>query len=254
MSIDMQKMWADFEEASGGDTMRSIGFSGKTGRYTFGKEDDDGKKRFQAILLYVTGTHGRSLWPDGKVFTGDKALCQSERIDPPYDVAFRSANGSDLAAMHRMGWTGRCSTCQVPSDVCKPQRTLYLLDLHHMQGGGEPCVSRLRAKGPQNTWNLKACLGKLKNIAVKDGNDWTAYVLEFTSESGHQNSYKSAFNVVGIASEEQRAIASVLASEAYHAANKQRTAAPALPASQPVAALPAERVDVVEIVDAEELF
>ena len=254
MSGDMQQIWADVDAASGGDAMRGIGFSGKTGRYTFGKDDEDGKKRFQAILLYVTPDHGRALWPDGKVFTGDKALCQSERITPPYDVPFRSANGSDLAAMHRMGWTGRCSTCQVPSDVCKPQRIAYLLDLHHMQSGGEPCVSKLFAKGPQSTWNFKACLGKLMGMARKEGKEPTAYVLEFSSESGSQNSHKVAFSVVGVASEEQRAIANTLAVEAYHAANKRRTAAPALPASQPVAALPAERVDVVEVVDAEELF
>lgn len=253
---ELDKIWGEMEEYAGVlSGHRSIFFNGQSGLYTFGNKDDGVfKQKFQAILLYAPD-YGRALWPDGQVFKGKKPLCQSDRASAPYDVAQLRAEGSDLATMHQMGWSGKCSTCRIPTDVCKVQQVAYVLDLHHLKDSGEACVSKLRAKGPSSTWNFKSCLNKLFALGRKEGKKITDYVIEFgcSKETGNGNG-KVVFVAVGNASDEHRAIANVLAEEAYQAAIRRRTAAPALPASQPVAALPAERVDVVEVVDAEELF
>lgn len=248
----MDDIWGDMDEAAGGGGFRNLSFSGKSGDYTAGK-DDDGRKRFQAILLYTTPDHGRSLWPDGKAFVGDKALCQSERSQPPYDKAHFTASGSDAHTMRQMGWTGNCSTCQIPMQVCKPQRLLYILDLHHLKETGEPQITKLWGKGAQNTWNSKACLAKLMTKARKEGKEPTQFVVEFASEPGEMGSKKMKFEFVGIASEEQHAIANTLAREAYETANRRREQHSIAP-SAPAAALPAAREEVVEVVDAEDLF
>lgn len=259
--IDYDQIMQEMDEAQGGASAltRTVTLSGKTGEYrewvkdkAFNEDDPLAlRKKLEMIVLYVPQDQGQELWPDQKIFVGDKALCKSRRSAPGFDRAFVSADASTKSTMARMGWTGHCSNCALAtSKDCKPALNAYIYDL-----GAEPCVSILNAKGPQSTWNFYGLMRK-ELAAFRKANPGAALnqvVWKLSTEPGNQGSRKAKIEVVRSATDVEASVAKALAIEAYQMANVKRSAAPpALPPASRPAALPQHQSDV-EVIDPDEI-
>lgn len=277
-------------EASIPTSHRWVNHSGKDGRYRLGglkeEEAEDNpmaeRKKFEAIILYNPADPGQALWPDGKLFQGKEPLCQSERSIDPFDTARVARLAAvDATVLKQMGHTGKCSTCDVRNQgVCKPRLVAYILDLGHKRELDEKNAeiekwnaahpdeepkpfheynfTKLDAKGPQSVYNFRACYNDLVKRAKKEGKDLASYVVRFSSAEGANSTHKVKFEIVGEAKEDLHGLATVLAGEAWKAAQTIRQPAPALPAAgNTQRALPpaaAQGAFDEEVIDIEDVF
>lgn len=228
------------------------------------------RAKFKAVVLYVTEDIGRALWPDGRVFTGTSPLCQSERIQAPFDNAFVNSKMDPLhkSALKSAGHTGKCSTCQIGTDLCKPRLIAYIVDLDHIRAVDaynaahpetfvEYQLTKLDAKGPQSTWNFRSLYEKLRKKAKSEGLAIGDYIVEFKSEPGSQGSKKVTFEVVDEIAKDNPLYSFVrmLAREALDASKYVRKNFSALPLNKTTthSALPAGKEEVDGYIVPEEI-